>query len=91
MESLGNASGLKLNKHKTEGLWLGQHGNRNDNFKNINWSKTCIKALGSIMHMILKKLKKTNWKDTLNSIKKILHTWNQRDLSLQGRILVIKT
>ena len=46
MESFGNASGLKLNKHKTEGLWLGQHGNRNDKFENINWSKTCIKALG---------------------------------------------
>ena len=46
VESFGNASGLKLNKHKTEGLWLGQHGNRNDKFENINWSKTCIKALG---------------------------------------------
>ena len=91
MESFGNASGLKLNKHKTEGLWLGKIGNRNDKFENINWSKTCNKAQGSFMHMTLKKLKKKKWKDTLNSIKKILHTWNQRDLSLQGRILVIKT
>ena len=27
----------------------------------------------------------------MNDIKKTLHIWNQRDLSLQGRILVIKS
>ena len=91
VESFGNASGLKLNKHKTEGLWLGQHGNRNDKFENINWSKTCIKALGVYFAYDSNEAEEKNWKDRLNSIKKILHTWNQRDLSLQGRILVIKT
>ena len=45
VELFGNASGLKLNKHKTEGLWLGQHTNRNDAFAGVNWNKTCIKAL----------------------------------------------
>ena len=46
VELFGNASGLKLNKHKTEGLWLGQHTNRNDAFAGVNWNKTCMKALG---------------------------------------------
>ena len=46
VELFGTVSGLKLNKHKTEGLWLGQHENRNDSFAKINWNKTCIKALG---------------------------------------------
>ena len=42
VELFGTVSGLKLNKRKTEGLWLGQHGNRNDSFAKMNWNKTCI-------------------------------------------------
>ena len=91
VELFGNASGLKLNKQKTEGLWLGHHVNRNDSFADINWNKTCIKALGVYFAYDSKEAEIKIWNDKLNSIKKILHIWNQRDLSLQGRILIIKS
>lgn len=46
VEDFGNISGLKRNKDKTDGLWLGRGWNRNDNLANINWNKSTIKALG---------------------------------------------
>ena len=91
VELFGNASGLKLNKHKTEGLWLGQHTNRNDAFAGVNWNKTCIKALGVFFAYSFKEAEEKNWTAKVRSIKTILNIWNQRDLSLQGRILVIKS
>lgn len=39
VEKFGTVSGLKLNKDKTEGLWLGRGTNRCDRFAGISWEK----------------------------------------------------
>ena len=39
VEKFGKCSGLKLNKEKTEGLWLGQGRNRDDCSAGIKWEK----------------------------------------------------
>ena len=46
VDDFGNGSGLKLNKEKTDGLWLGRVGNRKNKLANIKWNKSNIKALG---------------------------------------------
>ena len=46
VEEFGNVSGLKLNKDKTDGLWLGRGINRNDGLAGVNWEKQTVKALG---------------------------------------------
>ena len=91
VDDFGNVSGLKLNKEKTDGLWLCRVGNRKDNLANINWDKSNIKALGVHFGYDKKEVKRKNWEGKIASIKTCLRYWNTRDLSLQGRIQIIKT
>lgn len=91
IEDFGEVSGLKLNKEKTEGLWIGVGENRQDMFAGINWKKNCIKALGVYFGYNKKEVELLNWKTKVENVKSCLKCWNSRDLSLQGRVLVIKT
>ena len=87
----GKFSGLRLNLEKTEGLWLGLGRNRNDNFSNINWRKSSIKALGVYFGYDKKEIEELNWKNKLQAIKNICNKWKYRDLTFQGRVLILKT
>ena len=88
----GKVSGLKLNKEKTEGLWVGRGQNRTDTFAGINWGQNYVKALGVYFGYNKKKeIENKNWKDKLEALKKSLTYWNLRDLTFQGRILIIKS
>ena len=91
VEKFGNVSGLKLNKDKTEGLWLGGGSNRHDGFAGINWDKNCIKTLGVYFGYDKKETEIKNWSSKIESIKSTLNQWSRRDLTLQGRILILKT
>ena len=91
IQNFGNVSGLKLNIEKTEGLWLGRGRNRGDGFANINWEKDSIKALGVVFGYNNQEIEEINWRNKIDIIRKLLNKWNYRDLSLQGRILIVKT
>ena len=91
INTFGKVSGLKLNIDKTEGLWLGAGKNRHDNFANINWNNESIKALGVYFGYNKTVIEEKNWKNKVETIKKILNKWHYRDLTMQGRILIIKT
>lgn len=90
IEQFGTVSGLKLNKEKPEGFSLGGSVNRNDQMAGINWNKSCVKALGVYFGYDKKETEEKNWNDKLGSIKRVLSSWKKRDLSFQGRILIIK-
>lgn len=70
VENFGEFSGLKLNKDKTEGLWLGQAKNRSDTLAGINWGKQHVKALGVFFGYNKKEIEKLNWDTKIESIKK---------------------
>jgi hypothetical protein len=42
IEEFCNLSGLKLNKNKTEGIWLGRLKHTNDKYANITWTNAPI-------------------------------------------------
>ena len=46
MEIFGNLSGIKLNRNKTEGIWLGRQKHCKEKFENITWTKDMVKSLG---------------------------------------------
>ena len=46
IEEFDNLSGLKLNKNKTGGIWLGRLNHTKDKYENINWTNEPIKILG---------------------------------------------
>ena len=84
-------SGLKLNQTKSEMLWLGSMRNRKDTIHDLQLSAEPVYALGAHFTYDLEVSEKKHFLDKLGSLKKTLNMWSQRDLSIAGRINIIKT
>ena len=72
-------------------MWLGSKKHSNDTFFNFQWKKR-LKILG--VHFANDQSAsfiKENWEQRIENIKRIIQSWEKRDLSLIGKIHVIKT
>ena len=88
--SFGEYSGLKLNKGKTEAMWLGSKKGSEDKPLNVNWNNKTLKILGIYVGHDKQEMYKANYEAKIESLKTILNIWKMRDLTLNGRILVSK-
>ena len=77
-------SGLKINQTKSEMLWLGSSRHR-------KMSGEPVYALGMHFTYEQEASEKKIFFKKLGSLKKTLHVWSQRDLSIFGRINIVKT
>jgi len=79
-------SGLSLNKDKTEILNI-------NNQVNINraWLKNEVKLLGITLNRNVEKMSEANFTPKLKEIEECLRIWKMRDLSLIGKINIIKS
>jgi len=68
----GRFSGLKLNRNKTEGLWIGAAKNSENKPCNINWSSGPIKALGIHFGLNHDQCTILNWDNKLDKCKQII-------------------
>ena len=92
IDKFSKNAGLKLNLKKTKGIWLG-------NFKNLGlrvkddiiWTGNPVKCLGVYIGHNSEKCYNKNWTRKFESIEKLLTLWSKRNLSLFGKITVIKT
>ena len=75
-------SGLKINESKSELLWLGSWRHRKDKILNLQISEEPVYALGVLQR---------NFWDKLISLKKLLNIWSQRDISVYGKINLVKS
>ena len=91
VENFGKVSGLLLNKEKTEGMWLGSLRFSHSQPLGIKWPLKPIKILGVYFSYNLEECNHLNFETKINKCKSILHLWSQRDLTLQGRIQIVKT
>lgn len=91
VEAFGEYSGLKLNKEKTEAIWLGSQRNNTTTPLGIKWSKDPIKTLGVYFSYNEKACEKLNFEDKLHKCERILNMWRQRNLTMIGKSLIIKT
>jgi len=81
------ASGSKLNRGKSKGLWLGSWRGRLDPPVDLDWSSFKLKVLGVFIG--IGDLIEDNWRPRINAVDKILSSWRSRSLSLRGKALVI--
>ena len=90
LESFGSCSGLRVNHEKTEILALG---NSILHEKDFNNHRVCeiIKILGVYFGYDEKQRNDLNFRQTLKSIEKSINMWKWRNLSLLGKIQIIKT
>ena len=91
LETFFKASGLKVNRDKTEGMWLGKDFQCEDTPLNIKWPKEPIKILGIFLSYNENDAEKANFDDKIAKLQRQLHWWKARDLSLIGKVLIVKT
>ena len=86
-----DVSGLSLNVSKCEAMWLGSFKNRQDYYYDFNW-KTKIKILGVFFSNNTPASKiEENYTNRIAKIKRLIAIWEKRDLSIMGKILIVKT
>jgi len=93
LDQFGDLSGLKINKSKTEGLWLGPLKSRlgkEEPFV-ISWSKQYVIALGIAFPYHVQVGNKINFNEKLAKLKKVLNVWSSRHLTILGRIAIVKS
>ena len=83
-------SGLRLNKGKTYFVWMGKE---QDNPQISLFGKLVqqVKILGIYFTLDVKIKEEMNYKEILSKIKKLLGWWKQRDLTLTGKVHLMKT
>jgi hypothetical protein len=84
-------SGLKLNKNKSEGLWVGKSKYKTNNVDGINFTNKHVKALGVYFGNDKHECDRFNWESKLESCTKTLNFWKCRRLTFYGRILLLKS
>jgi hypothetical protein len=68
--------GLKLNKNKTEGIWLGRLKHTKDKYENITWTNEPIKRLGVYFGYNKTQCDQLNYEKQINKCKAIIKNWN---------------
>ena len=84
-------SGLELNRSKTEALWLGSNKNRTDKPFGIRWPRDYVNALGICFTTDQNTSYGKNLEPRLLSLEKCLNVWSSRDLTLYGKINIVKS
>jgi hypothetical protein len=83
-------AGLKLNKNKTEAMWLGKNIKNQTTPLEIKWVKE-VHSLGIFFSYDTDYIMQKNFTDKAKDFKRILDMWLQRDLSLIGKITILKS
>ena len=91
MDVFSTLSNLEINKNKTEAMWLGSNRNSNDSPMNLVW-KNKIKILGIFFcNTIPASSLEENWTKRLHTIQGLIASWSKRNLSISGKLCIIKT
>ena len=91
IEIFGSFSGLKINRTKTEGLWIGKLKHCRDKYANINWTDKPVKALGIYFGHDKNECDKLNWEKRIEKMNNLFLAWGKRNLTFLGKILIIKS
>ena len=73
LDHFGKCSGLKLNKSKTEAIWLGSNAGKKETPLNLKWNQSFFKCLGIWCHTNTQLMVTKNYQERLSNLQKILH------------------
>ena len=91
LQQFENCSGLRINQSKSEILWLGSLRQRKDSILKLKLSDETVYALGVYFSYDEELATKRNFFEKLPKLKKILNIWSSRDISIYGRVNIVKT
>ena len=94
LSTFKNISGLKVNEEKTRALWVGS---LRDSTRRIcqeyklDWTQGPFNVLGVKFSTNVREIPKLNYEGIAKKIDNILKAWNKRNLTLFGKVKIIKT
>lgn len=91
VEMFGRVAGPKLNLNKTEGIWLGPYKHVHSIFAGISFKEEPIRCLGIYVGHSKEACCERNWMAKVKKIQASLQVWKTRNLSLIGKVLLLKT
>ena len=91
VENFGSLAGLKLNRKKTKAIWLGKWEKSGGNPLQLKWLRNPVKILGIHVSYDEKGNNQHNFNHKLQKLQTNLDLWRPRDLTLFGRVLIIKS
>jgi len=91
IDNFGTLAGLKLTRRKTKALWLGKLKNDKGNPLQLKWLHNPVKILGIHVSNDEKGNNQHNFNHKLQKLQTNLDLWRARDLTLFGRVLIIKS
>jgi len=91
VDNFCSLAGLKLNRKKTKAIWLGKLENSESNPLQLKWLRNPVKILGIVVSYDEKGNNQHNFIHKLQKLQTNLDLWRARDLTLFGRVLIIKS
>ena len=91
LQQFENCSGLRINQGKSEILWLGLLRQRKDSILNLKLSDKTVYALGVYFSYDEELATKREFFEKMPKLKQILNVWSSRDISIYGRVNIVKT
>ena len=92
VNEFGTLAGPMLNKNKTEGIWLGNRTTHNiSKGGSIKWPINPVRYLGIYIGKDKEACIDLNWWSKLREAEKTLNSWKRRNLTLFGKITIIKS
>ena len=91
LDKFKQISGLEINTNKTEALWLGCWRSRKDKPFGFKWPQEPVCALGIHFTYDLRQAITLNFGEKLCSLEKTLNNWKKINLTLIGKINIVKT
>ena len=80
-----------MNKEKTNSVWIGKENEIPKEHLIFGNIINEIKMLGVIFTRNIKRKEELNYKEILSKIKRLLGWWKERDLTLMGKVHLLKT
>ena len=91
VDNFGMLAGLRLNRKKTKAIWLGKWEKNKSNPLHLKWLHSPVKILGIHVSYDEKGNNQMNFNHKLQKLQTNLDMWRARDLTLFGRVLIIKS
>lgn len=95
IEDFGDCSGLRANFEKTEAVWIGARRGCIEELqtkKCLKWNHNgSFKLLGLKYNLQADSIYIENYTEKVTSFKNVLKNWSYRNLSLMGKVTVVKT
>ena len=91
VEEFGMIAGLCLNVKKTKAIWLGKWEKSRSNPLGMKWMRSPVKILGVHFSCDDKGNDELNFNQKLKVLQTKLDMWSSRDLTLFGKVMLIKT